>query len=116
MQTTAKKSTVGEYVAIDEQLVPFQGCCSCQQYMKSKPAKYDIKVFTLGQKYKTKEVYLCKQPQESPYEVSRMVNYGVLHLVRTIENSGCNNTDDSWFTNVPLVNQLLQKRLSCGYC
>lgn len=36
-----------ENVTIDEQLVPFRGRCSFRQFMKSKPAKYGIKIWTM---------------------------------------------------------------------
>lgn len=39
--------SLGCYTTIDEQLVPFRGKCPFRQYMKSKPAKYGIKMFTL---------------------------------------------------------------------
>lgn len=38
---------LGEYVTIDEQLIPFTGRCSFRQYMKSKPAKYGLKLLTM---------------------------------------------------------------------
>nr|XP_046201135.1 piggyBac transposable element-derived protein 4-like [Oncorhynchus gorbuscha] len=35
----------GPEVTVDEQLVPFRGCCPFRQYMPSKPAKYGIKIW-----------------------------------------------------------------------
>uniref|UniRef100_A0A1B6E2X5 PiggyBac transposable element-derived protein domain-containing protein n=1 Tax=Clastoptera arizonana TaxID=38151 RepID=A0A1B6E2X5_9HEMI len=108
--------SLGEFVTIDEQLVPFRGRCSFRQYMKSKPAKYGLKVLTMtdAKTYyvKTMEVYLGKQPEGSPYEVSNRPSDVVLRLVKTIENSGRNITADNWFTSIPLVNQLLNKKLT----
>jgi hypothetical protein len=34
-----------EYITVDEQLVPCRGQCPLRQYMKSKPAKYGIKIW-----------------------------------------------------------------------
>lgn len=108
--------SLGEFVTIDEQLVPFRGRCSFRQYMKSKPARYGLKIFTLADAkvfyVKTMEIYLGKQPDESPYKLSNKPDDVVLRLVRSIDNSGRNVTADNWFTSVPLVNQLLKKKLS----
>lgn len=108
--------SLGEYVTIDEQLVPFRGRCSFRQYIKSKPARYGLKIFTLADAklfyVKTMEIYLGKQPDESPYKLSPKPDDVVLRLVRSINNSGRNVTADNWFTSIPLVNQLLQMKLS----
>ena len=37
--------TPSEYLTVDEQLVPFQDCCTFRQYIPSKPDKYDMKIF-----------------------------------------------------------------------
>lgn len=58
------------------------------------------------------EVYLGKQPQESPYEVTNKSSNVILSLVRIIENSGRNIKADNWYTSIPLVIQLLNKKLT----
>ncbi|XP_071200510.1 piggyBac transposable element-derived protein 4-like [Salvelinus alpinus] len=35
----------GPEVTVDEQLVPFRGCCPFREYLPSKPAKYGIKIW-----------------------------------------------------------------------
>lgn len=71
--------TVGEFVTIEEQRVPFRGRCPFRQYMRNKPAKYGIKILTMTDS-KTMEVYVGKQPQDSPYEISNKPKDVVLSL------------------------------------
>lgn len=57
--------SAGEYITIDEMLWAFRGRCRFRQYMRNKPAKYGLKVFSLVDS-KTfyvinMEVYLGKQ-------------------------------------------------------
>uniref|UniRef100_A0A1B6I510 PiggyBac transposable element-derived protein domain-containing protein n=1 Tax=Homalodisca liturata TaxID=320908 RepID=A0A1B6I510_9HEMI len=40
--------SVGAYITIDEMLEPFRGRCGFKQYIKSKPARYGIKIFSLA--------------------------------------------------------------------
>jgi hypothetical protein len=101
---------------VDEQLVPFRGKCSFRQYMKSKPAKYGIKVFTLTDAkmfyVKTMEVYLGAQPEGSPFIISNKPYDVVLRLAKSIEGKGRNITADNWFSSYALVYKLLTKKTS----
>jgi hypothetical protein len=47
VETLLKSFVPYDNVTIDEQLVPFRGRCSFRQYMKSKPAKYGLKLWIL---------------------------------------------------------------------
>jgi len=47
VETLSKSFVPYENVTVDEQLVPFRGRCSFTQYMKSKPAKYGLKLWVL---------------------------------------------------------------------
>lgn len=108
--------TVGEFVTIDKQLVPFRGCCPFRQYMKNKPAKYGLKILTMSDSktfyVKTMEVYVGKQPQDSPYEISNKPKDVVLRLTRTIHDTLRNITADNWFSSIPSVKELLTKKLT----
>jgi len=68
-----KVFTVSEYTTVDEQLWAFRGRCGFRQYMKSKPARYGIKVNTLADSrsfyVKNMEIYCGQQPQ-GPFHVS----------------------------------------------
>jgi len=47
VETLSKSFVPYENVTVDEQLVPFRGRCSFRQYMKSKLAKYGLKLWVL---------------------------------------------------------------------
>lgn len=61
---------------------------------------------------KTMEVYVGKQPQDSLYEISNKPKDVVLRLSRTIHDTGRNITADNWFSSIPLVKELLTKKLT----
>jgi hypothetical protein len=97
-QQLSTQYTPGTYLTVDEQLVPFRGNCPFRQYMKSKPAKYDIKIWWaidsetwypwIGQ------VYLGKLPNET-----REVNQGqrvVNDIIRKWLNKDRNITADNF--------------------
>ena len=44
-QQLSTQYTPGAYLTVDEQLVPCRANCPFRQYMKSKPAKYGIKIW-----------------------------------------------------------------------
>lgn len=108
--------SLSEFTTIDEQLVAFRGRCPFRQFMKSKPAKYGIKIFTLTDAkmfyVKAMEVYVGNQPIDSPYQQSNKPFDVVLRLSKSIHGSGRNITADNWFTSIPLVAELLKKKLT----
>ena len=67
--------THGPYLTVDEQLVPFRENCPFRQYLKSKPAKYGIKIWwAVDSKtwyHLNGQVYLDKLPNEK-----REINQG----------------------------------------
>jgi hypothetical protein len=102
-----------ENVTIDEQLVAFRGRCSFRQFMKSKPAKYGLKLwilcdsstsYALNIQVYTGKVGDCPEKNQGERVVHDMVD--------VIKGSGRNITVDNFFTSVPLARQLLQKKLS----
>lgn len=84
--------------------------------MKNKTAKYGIKILTMtdSKKFyvKTMEVYVGKQPKDSLYEISNKPKDVLLRLSRTIHDTGINITADNWFSSIPLVKELLTKKLT----
>lgn len=110
VQKCSENFTVSEYVTIDEMLESFRGRCSFKQFIKTKPARYGIKVFSLAcaKTFYTlnMEVYAGKQP-EGPYQVDNSAKCVVNRMVQPISGSRRNVTTDNWFTSVPLADELL---------
>ncbi|XP_042909206.1 piggyBac transposable element-derived protein 4 [Parasteatoda tepidariorum] len=102
-------------VTLDEKLEAFRGRCIFRQYIPSKPAKYGIKIFALvdSKVYYSyhMEIYAGKQP-EGPFAVSNKCTDVVRRMVSPIVNTGRNLTVDNWFSNVPLMKELADKKLS----
>lgn len=103
--------TVSENVTIDENLEAFRGRCSFRVFMKSKPAKYGLKIFMLtdSQSFFTynMEIYCGTQP-DGPYTINNAACEVVKRLVTPISQTGRNITVDNWFTSIPLAQDLLQ--------
>jgi hypothetical protein len=109
--------TIGVFATIDEKLEPFRGRCNFRQYIKSKPAKYGIKIFLLAdaRKFYTLnfEIY-CGQQPEGPFRINNDAASIVLRLITPIDKTGSNITMDSWFTSIPLAeNLLLNHKITC---
>jgi len=104
-----------EFTTIDEMLHPFRGHCSFSQYMPNKPAKYGVKIFALCDAKtfycSNLEIYCGKQPP-GPYDVRNTPTDIVKRLVSPIENSNKNVTTDNWYTNIPLLHYLLEKKIT----
>ena len=104
--------SVAEYTTIDEMLWGFRGRCSFRQYMRNKPAKYGLKVFSIVDARSfyvlNMEFYLGKQPP-GPHQISQAPDEVVKRLITPISGSGRNVTYDNWFTSVPLAHHLLQQ-------
>lgn len=110
-----KYYSLGENVTLDEKLEAFRGRCSFRQYIPSKPAKYGIKIFALvdSKVYYTyyMDIYAGKQP-EGLFAVSNKCTDVVHRMISPIINTGRNLTVDNWFSDVPLMNELANKKLS----
>lgn len=101
-------------LTVDEQLVPYRGRCPFRQYMKSKPAKYGIKIWwncdALSSYPLRGQVYLGKQPGQD-----RETNQGarvVKDLVQPWYGTGRNVNADNLFTSVALAEELLSHHLT----
>uniref|UniRef100_A0A1B6FHL7 PiggyBac transposable element-derived protein domain-containing protein n=1 Tax=Cuerna arida TaxID=1464854 RepID=A0A1B6FHL7_9HEMI len=103
--------SVGEYTTIDEMLWAFRGRCGFRQYMRNKPAKYGLKVFSLVDARTfyvlNMEMYLGKQLPGPLQDLDQRAAPVVVRLVDPIRGSNRNVTFDNWFTSFPLCAELL---------
>ena len=103
--------TPGEFVCVDEQLVPFRGRCAFRQYLPSKPDKYGLKIFMLVDcetGYVHSAIpYLGK---ENNTIATNLAQKTVLKLATDLLHSGRNITADNYFTSFELAQALLNKR------
>lgn len=110
-----KSYSCSEYLTVDEMLCPFRGRCLFRVYMKSKPAKYGIKIMCLCD---SKTHYLYNAFIYSGKSDSRGRNdlsiptQNVLYLAKPVFNTNRNITGDNWFSSIELVDQLKQNGLT----
>ena len=100
----------GEYVTIDESVLPFRGRCSFKVYMPQKPDKYGIKIWSMAD---AKNSYLSNaqiyqgKSKHGP-EVGQFERV-VRDLSSNIQGSGRNITMDNLFSSVKLAKELLSQ-------
>lgn len=98
--------TIETDTTIDEMLEGFRDRCGFRQSIKSKHARYGIKIFSLAdsQSYYTyhMEIYAGKQPEGHFMQNNSPTNV-VKRLVYPILGSGRNITMDNWFTSIDLA-------------
>lgn len=106
---------LGEYLTIDEMLLPFRGRCSFIQYIPNKPAKYGLKIFAVCDSktfyVSNIELYCGKQP-EGPYSVANSPNEIVMRLLDDLRGTRRNLSCDNWYTSYPLAMSLLDKNIT----
>jgi hypothetical protein len=105
------KVVPGEYLCIDETLVPFKGRLKFKQYISNKRHKFGIKLFKLclkgGYLYDLK-VY-CGQ--ENDKERSETVpTKVVMNLVQQLLGKGRTLCTDNYYTSVELAHKLLDEK------
>ena len=101
-----------ECVTVDEQLYPFRGRCRYVQYMPSKPAKYGLKFWILGD---ANSFYVSNIDMYTGKDEGRTENLGmhvVLKLSQHLHMSGRNITCDNFFTSLKLARELKTKNIS----
>ena len=106
-----------EQVSIDEAMIPFKGRLSFKQYMKDKPIKWGIKVFTLsdatnGYVYRI-QIYTGKNMDETP--AVGLCSKVVLDLMNGLEDDGYQLYTDNYYTSPQLYLTLYKKGINaCG--
>ncbi|CAF4192844.1 unnamed protein product [Rotaria sp. Silwood2] len=104
--------TPGEFLTVDEQLIPTRGRCNFRQYIPSQPGKYGVKIFWCcdsSMSYPLNgEVYLGRQPEKSAAtQATNRISNLVKRLVHPWINTGRTVTTDNYFTSVELAEDLL---------
>ena len=98
---------------IDEMLLKFCGRCKFRQYMPSKPGRYGIKFWILGNSenhYCYNAIPYLGKEGDTP---ARNLGAGVVKkLTEPIKGSGRNITCDRYFTGVELFEELLEEKLT----
>lgn len=99
----------GEYICIDETLVPFRGRLKFKQYITNKRHKFGIKLFKLclvgGYTYDFK-VYCGKEKKEEDSVPSKVV----MNLMDNLLDKGRTLCTDNYYTSVSLAHGLLQRQ------
>lgn len=94
---------VSEFLTIDEILDKVCGRCSFRQYIKSKPARYGIKMFAMccARSFYTSnlEIYCGSQP-DGPYKFENSAKEVVERMIKPISISGRNVTVENWFSSI----------------
>jgi hypothetical protein len=101
-------------MTVDEQLVAFRGKCPMREYMKSKPAKYGIKIWAAAD-VKTSylynlQIYTGKLPGNATDK--NLGHRVVCDLMEPLFGTGRGVTTDNFFTSVPTAEYLLQKNIT----
>ena len=113
LQCNLRKHYVpSEWITVDEQLYAYRGYVPGRAYMKSKPAKYGVKVFWACD---AKNGYALAGELYSGKGNERNVGLAqkiVLSLTDFFQNSGRNIFIDRYFTNFDLCTKLLDRNLT----
>lgn len=107
-----KKYIDPSHVTIDERLATFRGKCPFRVYMRSKPGRHGIKIWTAADP-KTGYI-LNSQVYTGKVNNQRELNQGkrvTLELAEPYFNSHLGVTVDYFFTSIPLAKSLLEKNL-----
>ena len=102
----------GEHVTVDEMLIPFRGRVAFRVYMKSKPAKYGMKVWVLADS----TTRYCWNLQAYTGKVGKKAeaNQGQRVVLELIEGlpPGIGVVTDNYFTSLSLAKKLLAKKMT----
>lgn len=104
----------GQYTTVDEMLVGFRGRFKYRVYMKSKPAKYGVKIFILTDartSYFVNGSIYCATQYRNPKKLLKPT-LEVMNLVQPIVKSNRNVTGDNYFSSVELVDELKENGLT----
>lgn len=119
LPTFESEYNLPQQITIDEAMIPFKGRIGFIQYMKDKPTKWGIKVFTLsdastGYIYRL-NVYTGKSSVESDCATFGLSFRAVTHLMEGLDNRGHQLYTDNYYTSPNLYVHLYEKgTMACG--
>ena len=103
--------TISPFITIDEMLSKFRGKCPFRVYMKTKPGRYGMKIWTMCDSQSRYcgniQVYLGKQTVAPEKGQGQRV---VKDLAQHVVWSGRNITVDNFFTDLKLAEYLLMEK------
>ena len=101
----------GEFICIDETLVPFKGRLKFKQYISNKRHKFGIKLFKLCLEngYLFDLSIYCGQ-EKIPNQEQSVPSSVVLKLTEKLLNQGRTIVIDNYYTSVELATALLEKK------
>ena len=106
----------GSLLCVDEQLVEFHGRVRFQQYLRSKPGKFGIKIFWITDTENSFPlrclVYVGKETLPASERDCPISEAVVMHLAKAYLGVGRNITMDNWFTSVNLCDRLTDAKTS----
>lgn len=101
----------GEFISIDETLMPFKGRLKLKQYIANKRHKFGIKLFKLcldgGYLYDLKVYCGQERAENAELTVSTKV---VLYLTKNLLGKGRTVIIDNYYTSVELAHQLIDNK------
>lgn len=111
----AAEWTGHQWLAIDEQMIPYRGRVGFRQFVANKPKRFGIKVWAMADA--TNGYILQQQIYTGKNVEQRMPDVGlgtrvVLDLTRGYENQGYIIVTDNFYTSPTLAQKLLQKGIN----
>lgn len=103
-----------EYLTVDEMLVPFRGRCLFRVYMKSKPARYGIKIMCMcdARTHYLYSAFIYSGKEQTSRNTYSVPSKTVLKLAEPLFDTNRNVTGDNWFSSIELVDALKAKGLT----
>lgn len=115
IENCQKNYSCSEYMTVDEMLCPFRGRCLFRVYMKSKPARYGLKVLCLCDA-KTHYLYnafiYTGKTETNRRDGLSIPTQTVLTLTDPVKGTHRNITGDNWFSSIELVDKLKENGLT----
>lgn len=115
VENCKKHYTPGDKMTVDEQLLAFRGNCPFWMYIPNKPAKHGIKIVMAcdaENAYMFNVVtYVGKEKTgQHGKKQGNVAKKLTMTLLDPYLDAGRNVTVDNWFTTLPLVNELYQRK------